>query len=304
MPASLPVLEALIIRTTGSTPAACGTSMIKTAAGTWIGTLGGGHLEWLVQTTAGASRTACHLTVDLNPDNDQCCGGRVEVALIPIPQALAPLYATPADRLYLRARDGCLRLQGGRCGTRCLGTPPDDNAAMGWDKTQQIWVRLMPKGRPVWLFGAGHVARAIAHCAIGLDLTISVCDERPEWLEAQALAHTTRYAHFPTPADKLVHTTAALLIMTHSHELDYRLLTTWATAPVHYLGVIGSQTKAARFRHALARDGIAIPSLHMPIGLVGLGKRPAEIAISVLAELLATPAHIPNPSPLSHAEVL
>jgi xanthine dehydrogenase accessory factor len=86
-----------------------------------------------------------------------------------------------------------------------------------------------------------------------------------------------------------------VLVMTHSHDLDYEILSTvlrrggWSS-----VGLIGSDTKWARFRRRLLEAGIAketVESVQCPIGLPGVGgKRPAEIAIAAAARLLQAKA--------------
>lgn len=75
--------------------------------------------------------------------------------------------------------------------------------------------------------------------------------------------------------------------LTYSHAVDFALLRHFSSLPVAYLGAIASKSKAARFRHAAQREGWALsPMLYMPMGLPGMGKAPAEIAVSVLGDLL------------------
>ena len=81
--------------------------------------------------------------------------------------------------------------------------------------------------------------------------------------------------------------------MTHSHGLDFRLCEELlSNAELQYIGLIGSKTKAAKFKHALALGGekaSAISKLICPIGTQGPeGKEPGVIALSVLSELLKT----------------
>ena len=78
-------------------------------------------------------------------------------------------------------------------------------------------------------------------------------------------------------------------IMTYSHAIDDRLLRAVLGKPMVYLGMIGSRTKWKIFSRELLADGFTqslIESVHCPIGLPIGGKRPAEIALSVAAELL------------------
>jgi xanthine dehydrogenase accessory factor len=79
----------------------------------------------------------------------------------------------------------------------------------------------------------------------------------------------------------------AVVILTHDHGLDYRLTAAALASPARYVGLIGSETKRARFLSRLEKDGIDHGRLTCPIGLPGLkGKEPEVIAIATLAQLL------------------
>ena len=83
---------------------------------------------------------------------------------------------------------------------------------------------------------------------------------------------------------------AAVLILTHDHALDYRLVAAALRGPAAFVGLIGSATKRARFLARLERDGFdaaARVRLTCPIGLPGItGKAPEVIALATLAQLL------------------
>ena len=139
--------------------------------------------------------------------------------------------------------------------------------------------------QPLWLFGAGHISRALAPLLSQLDYQVTVFDERQHWSQANAFPQevtvlTQAYPEQAPSAD------SHILIMTHSHKLDYQLLTHFISQPLAFLGVIGSRSKSVRFHHRLERDGYDSNALTMPIGLNGMGKKPMEIAISICAQLL------------------
>jgi xanthine dehydrogenase accessory factor len=80
---------------------------------------------------------------------------------------------------------------------------------------------------------------------------------------------------------------SAVLILTHDHGLDYRLVAAALGGRARFVGLIGSKTKRARFLSRLAADGIDAARLTCPIGLPGIGGRePEVIAIATLAQLL------------------
>ena len=79
----------------------------------------------------------------------------------------------------------------------------------------------------------------------------------------------------------------AVVILTHDHGLDYRLTAAALASEARYVGLIGSETKRARFLSRLEKDGIDSGRLTCPIGLPDLkGKEPETIAIATLAQLL------------------
>lgn len=144
------------------------------------------------------------------------------------------------------------------------------------------------------VFGSGHVGREMAKVLSGVPgLRLRLIDERAAELPSAA-----------GPGVELVHTAAPLaeirdaragamyLIMTHSHDLDQQLVeAVLARGDAAYCGLIGSQTKRARFVKRAKAQGITdaqLEKLTCPIGLSGIaGKHPRVIALSVAAQILA-----------------
>ena len=140
----------------------------------------------------------------------------------------------------------------------------------------------------VLMFGAGHVGHAIARAFAPLPCVLDWRDSREEAAGPGVAVHDE---------DHLVALAGAaeagdyVLILTHDHDLDYRLTHAVLTADsVRYCGLIGSDTKRARFLRRLREDGVceaAIARLTCPIGLPGLkSKAPEVIAVAVAAQLL------------------
>jgi len=147
-------------------------------------------------------------------------------------------------------------------------------------------------GPKLYLFGAGHVGIATARLVVDIGFELSVLDSRPEWANSE---------HFPTATIKvnaieklsedLVTTDRDfILVMTHSHREDYKAVTRLLKKPFFYMGVIGSHSKAADIRKKLAREGFSkaeIERITCPIGIEIGSHTPAEIAISVAAQLVS-----------------
>jgi xanthine dehydrogenase accessory factor len=80
---------------------------------------------------------------------------------------------------------------------------------------------------------------------------------------------------------------AFYLVMTHSHALDFEIVErALQRKDARFVGMIGSQTKAAKLRLRLKQRGIDASRLVSPIGLIKAGKHPAEVAVSAVAQLL------------------
>lgn len=143
----------------------------------------------------------------------------------------------------------------------------------------------------VALFGAGHVCQSLVTILAGLPCQVRVIDNRPE-LMISSLPTNCRYEFYADPTEAIAQLPddAWVIIFTHDHALDFALCKTllsdqrWA-----YAGMIGSQTKALRFRKRLADAGFAaqaIEKIHSPIGLPDVkGKLPMEVAVSITAQL-------------------
>jgi xanthine dehydrogenase accessory factor len=145
---------------------------------------------------------------------------------------------------------------------------------------------------PIAIFGAGHIAQALLPVLIPLPCTLSVFDSRPEWTDRLPRARNLRVttlADLPAAIDTLPGD-AFVLCMTQGHKTDrpilHRALT---TREFPFVGVIGSDAKAAILRKELMADGVPAEraaQFHCPIGLDFGTNHPHEIALSVAAQLL------------------
>ena len=151
---------------------------------------------------------------------------------------------------------------------------------------------FLPPRRKLLLFGAGHVGKAVVETLNGLPVPIRWIDPRAEQFPAQ-IPEGVEKVHTAAPAAELRDTDedTHILVITHSHELDYELVeAALRRNRFAYLGLIGSASKRRRFEKRLRVAGITdetIARLTCPIGIEGItGKHPKEIAIAVAAELL------------------
>ncbi len=167
--------------------------------------------------------------------------------------------------------------------------------------------KMLPPSWHIALFGAGHVGRALVGVLATLACRVTWLDARPGAFPATLAANVTaRIAAAPQADIAALPAGTQVLVMTHDHALDYALVAAALPRPdLPFVGLIGSQTKRARFVARLARDGLpaaAIGRLVCPIGVAGAGgKLPAEIAVAVAAQLLqirdAAALVVPPPRP-------
>ena len=305
-----------VIAVDGSAPRDVGAFM-TVAGDTFEGTIGGGALEnealmvsrqMLADGVSSPWRRQV-LDYPLGPELAQCCGGYVrllyevigkqeinalDVAAIASPHMVAvrPIISDQpmqiiADRKIgseqwpLAVRGFVRDMTSGTQPYRALLTVDD-------------WY-LEPLGanlQPLYLYGAGHVGRAVIHALNGLPFNIT-------WVDTQAGRFPD---HIPQGVDQIITDNPAAIpleaqpgafhiVMTFSHVIDFDICqAVLATGRFQYLGLIGSKTKRARFANRLRDAGLDdgwIERLHCPIGVSGLeGKEPAVIAISLAADLL------------------
>lgn len=170
-----------------------------------------------------------------------------------------------------------------------LGQCCGGSVSLHWEATQSL---TPAKARPLWIYGAGHVGRAIVHVMAPLpDFDIT-------WVDTNAARFpptetTTLVANDPAAAVKHAPDTADHLVLTYSHEIDLALCHAILSRPFHSAGLIGSATKWARFRKrlgALGHSPAQIARIACPIGDPGLGKHPAAIALGVATAMMRTDA--------------
>jgi xanthine dehydrogenase accessory factor len=300
--------EPAIVRITvaevrGSAPRECGATMLVCTQSLW-GTIGGGNLEWQAiekaQRWLREERSAAATLVELRlgPDLAQCCGGVVVLWMERLPFAhlsalerLLPQRGMPAAAaIRTTFRDG--RIERAACAD--TASPCRLRRV---DACIELTERGTDPGLPLWIFGAGHVGQAVLRALDELPLFDVHClDSRAAMLPRPRAAHI-HVQRAPEPAESVAMAPAgtAYLVLTHDHELDYQICAAvLARHDAHWLGLIGSASKAARFRSRLQRDGFSeaqIQRLCSPVGVTAVpSKLPAAIAVSIVAQLLTLTA--------------
>jgi xanthine dehydrogenase accessory factor len=286
------VARVMVLTVKGSAPREAGTSMLVWADGQ-SGTIGGGALEYQAVTAARAmlgrdgdwqrSETA----VPLGPALGQCCGGAVTL--------LSEVYGA-AELTDLEPLSGEGRF------ARPLGPGRPDAGQMPLPLTRAKgpvrvaagWISEdIARARPaVWIWGAGHVGRALAGVLATGDYAVTLVDTAADRFPGNLPdGITPLIAADPETAVRFAPAEARHYVMTHSHRLDLDLCHALLKHGFAAAGLIGSATKWARFRNRLGALGHApteIARIDCPIGLPELGRSPHAIAVGIAARLLNT----------------
>jgi xanthine dehydrogenase accessory factor len=294
---------ATVARVRGSTPVPAGTKMLVGSEGRLIGSVGGGCVEADVIGAALAAQAkrqptllTHHLNADLAGDLGLSCGGTVDVFVEPL----------LADEHYLRVLDtaataesGLVRTAtdwsaGARVKTFELRTPARlSEAAATLTRDGRFMEERLTQPPRVFVFGAGHVGTAIAHAASAAGFRVVVIDDRADYADPSRFDDDvvtlagdveSALARFPlTAAD-------AVVIATRGHRNDAVILEHIATSPAGYVGLLGSKRKKVVVTKGLTAGGVPAKSLarvRVPVGLAIGAVTPEEIAVSVVAELIA-----------------
>jgi xanthine dehydrogenase accessory factor len=156
----------------------------------------------------------------------------------------------------------------------------------------EIFVEPVEAAPRLVIFGAGHVGAAVARLAREVGFAPTVVDDREELNAAERLPGVARVLATPRASLATLAPTEHdwILVTTHDHRLDEEALDVFARAPHRYLGVIGSQRKQLRILARIAHRTGGLPPLERAYGPVGLdlgAVTPTEIAVSIVAELVA-----------------
>ena len=288
------VVLATVIATKGSVPREAGARMLINVDDIW-GTIGGGQLEYDAMQAARRMIAAPdqpawvrqELSLALGPDMGQCCGGQVRLLLEHLDKRALPALTQLADTAHIAHP-----LTTGAPVTAAT-TAPDISAMRVPPYLHRqdgvfVGARATPM-RPVFVYGAGHVGRALVGLLPPLGLAVHWVDVAldrfpqvmPEQVEKVPASDPCLIAaHAPDDAFHLV--------ITHSHALDQAIChSVLQRNQFARLGLIGSATKAARFRRRLATagiDSVVLDRLICPIGLPDItGKSPPRVALSIAA---------------------
>ena len=269
-----------VVASSGSTPRGAGARMVVTGQGRLCGTIGGGAVEYRSQQVAQELlRTGgAHLEhFRLHENQVQDLGMICEIT---------------------GGCGGAMGVYGGKSGVFGLSLPSALTGALGGKPCQltdggrtYYCEPLFQAGR-VYVFGGGHVSQALVPALTAVDFRCVVLEDRSEFcrpelfpgVEETRLVDNTRLADFVTVEER-----DYVVVMTRGHKDDQAVQAQMLRTPAHYIGVIGSRRKTAGVFARLREEGFTdadLARITTPIGLDIKAETPAEIAVSIAAQLI------------------
>jgi xanthine dehydrogenase accessory factor len=289
------VVVATVIETKGSVPREVGAKMLIAADGQIAGTIGGGAGEAkVIQQAQLVLQTGQKQQIELDltgspqqlRDRQGICGGRMQIWLERWDQVRLPLV----EQIIAG-------LQAGQ--TLTLVTPFAASqtpylanfAASSPFSTAESFIDHLYPDPTLLIVGAGHVGEQLAKIASLAGFQIAVQDQRPEWANAQrypeAQIFTVPIAEALQSFTQCTQLYIALVTRSYQQDLEALIALLQRSTPCTYIGMIGSQRRVQQVYQALdQKDVVQISQIHAPIGLEIGALTPAEIAVSICAELI------------------
>ena len=294
-----------IVETWGSSPRPVGSWLAVSESGRWSGSVSGGCLEEdLLRRTARDGPTQ-PVVIDYGITDDDRdyfqlpCGGRIRLLVEPLHSAEASEHIA-ALASALDCREPVVRRGGLHSAPELepAAGQPGSSVYFDGECLEQV---LQPECR-LLLIGAGEVARYVAEFAMAADFEVTICEPRDAFAEGWGYPHIPLNRKLPDDlvAQHFADPWSGILALAHDPRIDDMGLLAALTAPGFYVGAMGSRktSEARRLRLAsLGLDQASLNRLRAPIGVSIPSKTPAEIAISVVADLIAARHHLRAASP-------
>lgn len=164
--------------------------------------------------------------------------------------------------------------------------------AMCCGGTVELFLEPIMNTKKLYIFGAGHIGKALAKFAQALNFSVYLIDERYEAFEEEVFegVELIKNNHKTAIEELSFDENTFVVILTHNHDYDREILALTALKPHQYIGMIGSERKVAIAKKNLEATNILTPKqldvIDMPIGIDIKAITPEEIAISILAKLI------------------
>ncbi|MGZ3184795.1 MAG: XdhC family protein [Telluria sp.] len=299
-----------VVKTWGSSPRPVGATLAICDDGRVVGSVSGGCIEDdLIDKVRreGIVRTAPELvTYGITADEAHRfglpCGGTIELALEPLgPHSGIGKLLRELEEHRLVARQVNLQTGAAQLGPAQPG--------MGLSLQDGILTTVHGPRWRLLIIGAGQLSRILAQMALAMDYHVTVCDPREDYRASWNLPGIAPVHAMPDDLvlEMRLDPRSAVVALTHDPKLDDLALMEALKTEAFYVGAIGSRANNARRRDRLKQFDLTdaqIARLHGPIGLYIGSKTPAEIAVSIMAEMTAVKNGVPQELQIQHAEAL
>lgn len=322
---------ASVVRRRGSLPMSSTAKLLVTAGGARAGTVGGGCLEAEimdraldVMQTREPAVSKHTLNAHLAGDYGLTCGGTATVFIEPVyaDEILLSAYNAAATAIGLAGTGAMLTGRDWRegvvkafvAGRDCGGAAPERMIAAarrtltaGLEApvfARDYIVEPVNADPPLVVFGGGHVGASIARVAAQSGWRVTIVDDREEFADAarHSFAERTVCCDFHDVGAVFPFTRSTYVVVaTRGHQHDALIVDQLARRDLRYIGMLGSRRKVALTWKLLEGWGVPpdrLARVHAPIGLSIGADTPAEIAVSVVAEIIAVRRRKPVESPL------
>src|SRR5471032_2457548 len=299
-----------VIKTWGSSPRPIGATLAICEDGTVIGSVSGGCIEddLIARVREEGIRREAPEIVSYGITADEAhrfglpCGGTIELAIEPlsarsrVAELLERLERHELVQRRLDLHSGEVELSKAAPGAQM-------------QVSERAMVSLHGPRWRLLIIGAGQLSRFLAQIATAMDYHVIVCDPREEY-RAGWHVDDVQLVH-AMPDDMVLEMQldrrSTVVALTHDPKLDDLALMEALKSDAFYVGAIGSRLNNSKRRERLLEFDLTpeqLARLHGPIGLYIGSKTPAEIAISILAELTAVKNAVPAALQIQHAAAL
>lgn len=309
--AGRPFALASILATRGSMPRGASARMALLSDGTWLGTIGGGRveqqmqeccqrvlagqepnqLEWMTHAKTGMAcggDALCGVAL-WSPDDAEALLGRLEELLSSgEPFVISEDWTDPEH----------VGVELALLGQVPAGDPRATTQTTLWDEKNKSYAEPAGPDPIAYVFGGGHVGRALVPVLAGVGFRVVVFDDRegvavPEDFPAAERVVLGDFQHIGQKVQ--VTSRDYVVVTTHGHAWDIDVLEQVAAVRPAYVGCIGSRGKAAFARKTLKERGVDptwVDAIHLPIGEPILAVTPPEIAVSIAAQMIRCRAEL------------
>jgi xanthine dehydrogenase accessory factor len=291
----------VVIDTEGSSPGRVGFKMAIAEGGDFIGSIGGGIMEFNMVETARRMfkdnqyevvvRRQVHTPESEHDKSGMICSGEQTQAFIPLSTADLETFTqlrqsiNNGEKGLITISNGGLHFERGASQEKQIISTFSDRDI--WSYSEQIGL-----ADTVYIFGAGHISLPLSQILRMLNFRVAVFDDRTDLstFNANTFAHKKEIIDYKNASIWVPEgNNSYVAIMTFGHRSDGTVLRQMLPKKLRYLGMIGSKSKVGTLFDNLRQEGFSDESLsfvNSPIGLISGNQTPEEIAVSIAAKII------------------